>query len=58
MTKCPKCETEFEEQPPWDSGTCPECGKEYFWDEISAQDDEGNWDDWPVLDWRSWDELC
>jgi len=52
MTTCPKCDTEFEETPPWDSGQCPNCGKEYYWDEIETEED---W--WPVIDWRSWDEL-
>jgi Zn finger protein HypA/HybF involved in hydrogenase expression len=52
MIKCPKCETEFEENELWDNGSCPGCGKEYYWDEI--EDDE---DSWPIIDWRSWDEL-
>lgn len=57
MITCPECKTEFEETPPWDNGECPKCGKEYLWDEISWKDAEGNWDDWPVIDWRSWEEL-
>lgn len=57
MTTCPVCKTEFEETLPWDSGNCPKCGKRYIWDEISYQDKDGNWDDWPVIDWRSWEEL-
>lgn len=57
MTTCPKCNTEFEEVPPWDCGSCPQCGKDYVWDEISWTSDDGIYDSFPVIDWRSWEEL-
>jgi hypothetical protein len=52
MTTCPKCDTEFEAIPSWDSGSCPKCGKKYCWDEISFEDKDGCWDSLPVIDWR------
>lgn len=54
---CPKCSTVFEASEPWDSGSCPTCGKEYFWDEMSYEDEDGNWEDWSVIYWRTREEL-
>lgn len=57
MITCPKCSTIFEANEPWDSGNCPACGKEYVWDEISYEDEDGNMDDWSVIYWRTREEL-
>jgi len=57
MTTCPKCKHEFEVTPPWDAGYCPKCNASYIWDEISWVDADGTYDSYPVVDWRTWDEL-
>jgi hypothetical protein len=46
--QCPFCETEFQGIE-WKEGTCPGCGKEYYWDEQELGD---NWEDsWVFVDW-------
>lgn len=56
MTVCPKCNTEFDENEPWNAGNCPMCGKKYHWDAITIQD--GDYcDELPIIEWRTWDEI-
>lgn len=46
--ECPVCDTEVNTGDPWEwgSGECSTCGNEFFWDEISTDDDY-----WPDLVW-------
>lgn len=32
---CPFCKFEFQGKL-WDDGFCPQCGEEYYWDEITV----------------------
>lgn len=52
-TSCPFCENEFPVELDWDSGKCPHCGEEYYWEEYFTEDYS---DSWATIYWQRWDE--
>lgn len=45
---CPYCDTDFKGDM-WDSGKCPKCGKEYWWEEQCTEDYS---DCWSYVEWE------
>lgn len=45
---CPYCDTDFKGDR-WDSGKCPKCGKEYWWEEQCTEDYS---DCWSYVEWE------
>lgn len=45
---CPYCDTDFKGDM-WDSGKCPKCGKEYWWEEQFTEDYS---DCWSYVEWE------
>ena len=39
---CIKCEHEFDAKV-WDSGKCPKCGTEFYWDSIWCEEINEDW---------------
>jgi hypothetical protein len=44
---CSVCDLDFEAYQ-WEDGECPNCGREYTWDEIC---DEDYTDCWVIVEW-------
>lgn len=44
---CPNCDTDFEAEV-WEPGECPQCGKEYYWEEFCTEDYS---DCWACVEW-------
>lgn len=45
---CPTCDLDFEGEV-WQSGKCPNCGREYWFDELRSEDGS-EW--WPIVEWE------
>lgn len=46
--ECPFCDHEFEVKT-WYDGQCPNCGEEYWWDEMCTEDYS---DCWATVEWN------